>query len=205
MKKGIIVVIIYGIILYVAFVFREPLMDWLNQSKLSNLPLMFFLSVLFGVIPVVPFAFFGGIMGAKYGVLIGTVINLTGSVGAAAIFFVLARYFFVHQFQQYISKFNKIKKFDYIISQNAFIAILFSRVIPIIPPPVVNIYSGLSSMRFNTYIMATAIGQIPGMIIYAYLGSQLFTSFHTFVLGALIYIGFIILMIPVYRWWYKGI
>jgi uncharacterized membrane protein YdjX (TVP38/TMEM64 family) len=204
MKRGIIVVIIYGIILFIAFLFREPLFVWLNQSNSSQLPFMIFLAILFGIIPVVPFTVFAGLMGAKYGVWIGAAINWTGSVGAASIFFLLARYFFVHQFQQYISRFNKIKKFDYIISRNAFVAVLFSRMIPIVPQPVVNIYSGLSSMLFKIYILATAIGEIPGMIIYAYLGNQLFTSVHSFVLGIFIYLGFIIIVVPFYRWWYKG-
>ncbi|MFD1040678.1 TVP38/TMEM64 family protein [Virgibacillus byunsanensis] len=203
MKKGIIFVIIYGTILYIAFLFREPIMDWINQSNIAYLPLMFVLAILFGVIPIVPFAVYAGLMGAKYGVWVGATINWTGSVGAAIIFFVLARYFFVKQFQTYISKFKKVKKFDYIITQNAFVAVLFSRMIPIIPPPVVNIYSGLSTMTFQTYLMATAIGQIPGMIVYAYLGNQLFTSIRSFVIGLSIYVAFILIVIPIYRWWYK--
>lgn len=204
MKKGMIFAIFYGIILSIAFWFREPLLVWLNQSNLSQLPLMFFLAILFSILPIVPFSVFSGLMGAKYGVWIGAAINWIGSVGAATIFFFLARYFFVQQFQQYISRFKKIKKFDSIISRNAFVAVLFSRMIPIIPPPVVNIYSGLSSMFFREYILATAIGKIPGMIFYAYLGNQLFTSTYSLFLGIFIYLGFIIIAALVYFRWYKG-
>jgi uncharacterized membrane protein YdjX (TVP38/TMEM64 family) len=76
--------------------------------------------------------------------------------------------------------------------------------IPIVPPPVVNVYSGLSSMMFKTYILATALGKIPGTIIFAYLGNQLFVSFHSFFLGAFIYILFIIIVVLIYRRWYKA-
>ncbi|MBP1969114.1 putative membrane protein YdjX (TVP38/TMEM64 family) [Virgibacillus natechei] len=203
MKKGIIAVIVYGTILFIAFLYREPLLTWLDESDLSQLPFMFFLAIFFGVIPVIPFSVFAGIMGAKYGVWIGAIINWTGSIGASAIFFLLARYFFVRQFQRFISRYKKVKKFDYIISQNAFIAVLFSRMIPIVPPPVINIYSGLSTMLFSTYMAATALGQIPGMIVYAYLGNQLFTSFQFFFLGISIYLGYVLLVILIYRWWYK--
>ncbi|WP_067727430.1 TVP38/TMEM64 family protein [Oceanobacillus damuensis] len=205
MKKGIFIGIIYLIMIYMAFLYREPLMDWLDQSDISQLPFMFFLSVFFGVIPVIPFSVFAGLMGVKYGILLGTVINLTGSAGAAVIFFIFARYFFVQQFQTYIAKFSKIKKFDYTISQNAFVAVLFSRLIPVVPPPVVNIYSGLSTMQFKVYAAATVIGQIPGMIVYAYLGNQLFTSTHAFIFGISIYAGFILLVLIIYRWWFKRI
>lgn len=204
MKKGIIFIILYGIILYIALLYREPLLEWLDRSNLSQLPFMFVLSVLFSTIPIIPFTVFAGLMGAKYGVWIGASINWVGTVGAAAVFFLLARYFFVEKFQEYISKYSGIKKFDYIISQNAFIAVLFSRMIPVVPTPVVNIYSGLSKMSFQTYIAATAIGKIPGMIVYAYLGNELFSSSHSVFSGIFIYIGFLFVVILFYRWWYRG-
>ncbi|WP_018933752.1 TVP38/TMEM64 family protein [Gracilibacillus lacisalsi] len=201
MKKGIIVVISYGIILSIAYLFHEPLLNWLNQSDRSQLPLMCFLAVLFGIIPVVPFSVFGALMGAKYGIIMGAMINWIGSVGASALLFLFARFVFVKEFQKLIAKFNKIKKFDDLIRRNAFIAVLVSRMVPIIPPPVINIYSGLSAMSFHTYILATAIGQIPGMIVYAFIGNQLFESIQHLLIGVGIYLVFLILIIPFYRWW----
>ncbi|WP_249872109.1 TVP38/TMEM64 family protein [Oceanobacillus saliphilus] len=205
MKKGIVIVLMYLLILYMAFLNREHLMAWLEYSDLSHLPLMFFLSIFFGVIPVIPFSVFAGLMGVKYGVLLGTIINLTGTVGSAFIFFVLARYLFIKQFQAYIERFKKVKRFDYIISQNAFVAVLFSRLIPIVPPPVVNIYSGLSKMQLKLFLAATAIGQIPGMIVYAYLGNQLLISSQSIILGISIYGGFLFIVLLTYLWWYKRI
>ncbi len=197
-----IIAISYGIIIYIAFLYRGPLLAWLNQSTLTELPLMFFLAVLLGTIPVVPFTVFAGMMGMKYGLWIGSAINWTGAVGAAVVFFIVTRFFFIHQFQRYINRFDKVKKFDSMISRNAFTAVLFSRMLPIIPPTFINIYSGLSTMLFSTYFAATAIGQIPGMIAFAYLGNQLFSSLHAFVTGLSIYVGFLIIIILIYRWWY---
>jgi uncharacterized membrane protein YdjX (TVP38/TMEM64 family) len=203
MKKGILFLFFYGIALFIAFLYREPLLAWLNEGDLTQLPLMFVLGVFFGVIPVVPFSVFAGLMGAKYGVWIGASINWVGSVGASAIFFMLARHFFVTRFQNYISRFNGIRKFHQIVSRNAFIAVLFSRMIPVVPPPVVNVYSGLSSMLFKTYISATMIGKIPGMIAYAYLGSELVTPHHSLLFGISLYAGFLVFVLLLYRWWYK--
>ncbi|MFC2949880.1 TVP38/TMEM64 family protein [Virgibacillus sediminis] len=204
MKKALIFVALYSIILYIALIHREELIIWLDRANLAQLPLMFGLSILFSVIPIIPFTIFAGVMGVKYGVWVGAIINWTGSVGAAVIYFILARYYFVNQFQIYIQKFEKVQKFDAIISRNAFISVLISRMISIIPPPVVNIYSGLSTMQFFTYFIATALGQIPGMIIYAYLGNQLAASFQGFVAGLLIYLMFLAILIPIYRHWYRG-
>jgi len=58
MKKGIFIVILYGLILYIAFLFREPLLAWVERSDFTQLPIMFFLAVLFGTIPIIPFTVF---------------------------------------------------------------------------------------------------------------------------------------------------
>jgi diketogulonate reductase-like aldo/keto reductase len=60
--------------------------------------------------------------------------------------------------------------------RNIFFAILFSRMIPIIPPPVINIYSGLMKISFRTYFSASFFGMIPPMFMYAYGVEQVFSS-----------------------------
>jgi hypothetical protein len=41
------------------------------------------------------------------------------------------------------------------------------------------------------------------MIVYAYLGNQLFTSVHTFMYGLAVYLGFILIVLFIYRRWLK--
>ncbi|MDQ0857363.1 TVP38/TMEM64 family protein [Bacillus sp. V2I10] len=204
MRKVLFFAIIYGVILLTAFYYREILLKWLNDTDFSQIPFMFFLSVVLSVVPIIPFSVFAGMMGAKYGIWIGSMINWFGTVGAAIIFFVLARYFFINEFKQYVSRFKGFEKLNSIINRSSFITVLLARLIYIIPPPVINIYSGLSSMSFKTYFFATAIGQIPAMIVYAFLGSQLFTSVQTFVQGLVLYLGFILVVLLIYRKWLKG-
>ncbi|WP_456279308.1 TVP38/TMEM64 family protein [Bacillus sp. AK128] len=203
MKKGALFAVIYGIILYIAFLYREPLLVWLNHSDLSQLPLMFILAIALGIIPVIPYTVFAALMGAKYGTWIGSAINWIGTIGASAVFFILARYFFVHRFRRYLNKLTKIKKFDAIISRNPFVSVLFIRVIPFVPTPVVNIYLGLSAMTFKIFILATALAKIPGTIIFAYLGNQLMTSNHSLIVGICIYLLFILIVVFSYRRWYR--
>lgn len=204
MRKGLIFVIIYFAILFTVFYYRAFLFKWLNDSDFSQIPFMFFLSVVLSVVPIIPFSVFAGMMGAKYGIWIGSMINWFGSVGAAIIFFVLARYFFINEFEQYVSRYKAFKNLNGIINRSPFITVLFARIIYVIPPLVINIYSGLSIMSFKTYFFSTAIGQIPAMIVYAYLGNQLFTSIETFVQILALYIGFILVVLFIYRRWLKG-
>lgn len=204
MKKVLFFAIIYGIILMIGFYYRDFLLQWLHESDVSQLPLMLFLSDLLSLILIILFTVFAGMMGAKYGVWLGSIINWFGSVNDAVIIFVLVRYFCVNKFQQYISRYKRLNKFYEIVNRNAFIAVLIARIIHIVPPMVVHIYSGLSSMSFKTFFLATAIGQISGMFVYAYLGNQLFTSIQTFAISFAIYLGFIFVVFLIYRWWLKG-
>lgn len=204
MRKVLFFAIIYGVILLTVFFYREIILKWLNDSDYSQIPFMFFLSIVLSVVPIIPFSVFAGMMGAKYGIWTGSMINWFGTVGAAIIFFVLARYFFINEFKQYVSRFKSFEKLNDIINRSSFITVLLARLIYIIPPPVINIYSGLSFMSFKTYFFATAIGQIPAMIVYAFLGSQLFTSGQTFVQGLVLYLGFILVVLWIYRKWLKG-
>lgn len=203
MRKGLIFSIIYGVILLIFFYYRDYLFKWLNDSDFSQIPFMFFLSVVLSVIPIIPFSVFAGMMGAKYGIWVGGMINWFGSVGGAIIFFILARYFFMNEFKQYVSRFKAFKNLNGVINQNPFIIVLFARLIYIIPPLVINICSGLSSMSFKAYFFSTCIGQVPAMIVYAYLGNQLFTSIQTFVQVLVLYVGFILIVLFIYRRWLK--
>lgn len=129
MKKWSIF-IIYLIAITIIFFNREFLIKWIEYSDPSYLPLMFLLSTFFATVPVVPFALFAGIMGLKYGVLIGLLINWLGGLTASVIYFLLARYIFADFFKKYIKQYRGINKFNSMIEKNAFFAIFFARMVP---------------------------------------------------------------------------
>jgi len=68
----------------------------------------------------------------------------------------------------------------------------------------VNLYSGLSPILFSQYTIATAIGQIPEVIMFAYLGEQIFTSLQTAIYGFVVYVSFLLVVFFVYYWWYRA-
>lgn len=191
----------YTIILIIGLINKDLILNWIQKSDPSDLPVMFFLSVLIAAIPIIPFTLFAGLMGAKYGVLIGTLINWFGGVSASIIYFFLARIFFRNFFSNYLIRVKGIQKFQIMLEKNAFISILFVRLLTIIPPPVVNIYSGICNISFGTFITATAIGKVPPMLIIAYSGEQMFSSITNLSLGIFIYLLFLLLILLVYKFW----
>lgn len=203
MRKIILFAIFYPALFFCAFWQRDLLIHWISQSDNNQIPFMIFLAAAISLIPIVPFSVFAGMIGAKYGIFVGTLINWTGSIGAAIILFLIARFVFFHQAQQYIRRFNKMQRLDEMIVQNGLMAILLIRMLPLVPIPVISIYSGLSSILFLHYLIGTAIGKIPGLIMFAYLGNQLFISISSALFGALLYFLFLLVIFSIYRWRYR--
>lgn len=201
MKKWLILFAIYVIMIYGAYQYQESILAWIEHGEMSQLYIMFPLSALVSIFPVIPFFIFAGVMGAKYGLLWGAFINWFGSVFAAMGFFLLARYSFGEYLRKSIKRFKRLDQFTKMIEKNAFVAVLFARTLHVVPPPVTNIYSGISKMPMSSYFTATAIGQIPGMLVYAFLGVHIFSSLSTLWIGISIYLGFLFIVLIIYYLW----
>ncbi|WP_077213469.1 TVP38/TMEM64 family protein [Bacillus dakarensis] len=201
MKKWLILIIYAAAILY-GLKYKDFILDWIQSSETGNLHIHFVLSILTASIPVIPFTLFAGLMGAKYGVLMGTFINWIGGVFAAVLYFVLARTFLKNYFEVVINRMKGIQRFQFMLEKNAFIALLMVRMLPIVPPPVVNLYSGMGNIPLSTFFTATAIGQIPPMFLIAYSGHQIFTSLLHLILGISLYIVFTLSILFIYRAWF---
>ncbi|OHX43821.1 TVP38/TMEM64 family protein [Cytobacillus oceanisediminis] len=194
----------YVILLIVGMTNKDYLLEWLRTSDPSWLPAMFLLSVLIASIPFLPFTLFAGIMGVKFGAMVGLLINWFGILLTSLIYFFLSRYYFRNYFTAYLGKYKAINKFQYLFENNAFMAILFGRMIVIIPPQVFNIYCGIAEIPFRHFFIATAIGMLPPMFMLAYSGEQLFLSLHNFLLGVIWYLLFLLCLFLCYKLWFHN-
>jgi len=111
-------------------------------------------------------AFSGAILGFQDVLVFGGAGLIIGSVIA----FFIARY----GGRPIVSRMVGDKWIDSIdgwVTKNGMKSILFTRTIPIIPFDLISYVSGITSMKFRDYFIATVIGAIPRVIILAYLGS----------------------------------
>lgn len=122
--------------------------------------------------PIMPFFLVAGIIGGVFGTWQGSLISLTGAVVGALIMFGMARFGFREWIQGYIQKYPKAKEYEGYFEQNAFLSILFFRVVPVIPSPLINILSGISKVSWFTFFAATLIGKIPSILVFTFVGSQ---------------------------------
>ena len=141
----------------------------------------------------------GFVFGAGWATLF---INLGATTGAT-LAFLTARYVLRDAVEQ---KFGaRLGPFQEGFAKNAFSYLLTLRLIPLFPFFVVNLVSGLTRVNVGTYILATAIGIIPGSFVYAYAGRQLGTinSLKEIaspnVIGAFVLLGLLALIPVVYK------
>lgn len=201
MMKKWILICIYALIFIAGLWKSNQIIAWITNENAFLLPYMFPLAVFIGIFPVIPYGLFGGIMGAKFGPLWGALINWTGSFGSAFLIFLFVRYGYQKAGRNFLARYHQLDRFTTVFERNAFIAVLFARLIPIVPSPVINIYSAISSIPVLSFALATAIGKVPTMIMFSILGDQVFHDLRRTLVTLLIYAMFVGLAYLLYRMW----
>jgi uncharacterized membrane protein YdjX (TVP38/TMEM64 family) len=143
--------------------------------------------------------------GFLFGFVWGTLFVNLGATTGATLAFLASRYLLRDWVER---KFGKwLGPVQQGFTSNAFSYLLTLRLIPLFPFFVVNLVSGLTRMNVGTYVVATALGIIPGSFVYAYAGRQLGTinSLKDIaspgVIGAFVLLGLLALVPSLYKKW----
>jgi uncharacterized membrane protein YdjX (TVP38/TMEM64 family) len=201
MLKRILSIGIILAIIGIGYSQKDVLLHLINEGG----SLSIFISILFVAIcvffPILPFPVLAGTIGAVFGTTQGLFISLTGAMAGTTGFFLLSRYGFRDFAQQKLMKYPKVLDYEGFLNRNSFIAILTSRLIPVIPAPVVNIICGLSKVNWFIFFSASIIGKIPNVLLLSYAGAS-FSSNKLFsfgLYGIYILIVFLLGFFIVYR------
>lgn len=141
--------------------------------------------------------------GFVFGAGLATLFINVGATTGATLAFLSARYVLRDTVERKFG--NWIGPFQEGFGKNAFSYLLTLRLIPLFPFFVVNLVSGLTRVSVGTYVVATAIGIIPGSFVYAYAGRQLGTInslkeiASPSVIGAFVLLGLLALVPVVYK------
>jgi uncharacterized membrane protein YdjX (TVP38/TMEM64 family) len=109
--------------------------------------------------------------GFLFGSFLGTLIVIIPATLGATLAFLGARYLLRDWVERRFG--DRLRTLQEGFAKDAFSYLLTLRLIPIFPFFLVNLLSGLSRMRLGTYILATAVGIIPGSFVFANAGRQL--------------------------------
>jgi len=117
----------------------------------------------------------GGILavgsGFFFGLWWGFLIVFTGNLIATAVSFTLSRSIAKRWFRQKLSDNPTLRALGPVVEQESWKIILLSQLHPLFPTSLLNYFYGLTRIRFETYMFWAAIGRIPGLFLYAYVGT----------------------------------
>ncbi len=130
--------------------------------------------------------------GLAFGPIWGTVYVIIGGVGGACLCFFLSRKFGRQAVRRYLGEKWYFKAVENKIAMQGFKGMLFLRVVPIFPYDPVSCLAGVTSVGFRHYVIATAIGMLPGALAYNVLGCSLTDLF-----SPQFYLGIVLVCITV--------
>lgn len=174
-------------------------MGWFHQT--DNIAFITLMAMLVALFPVIPYPLVGGVLGAAFGPILGGVITWVGSTAASLLMFLFIRYGYQEWGLKLLNSHARLSRFTELFERNAFLAIVFARLIPFVPSFVVNIYAALSRVSIGVYATASALGKIPAMLLFVVVGDSLVGEPRNMMITLGIYIVFISVTVGLYRLW----
>lgn len=122
--------------------------------------------------PVAVLALAGGLL---FGLWWGSVYTFIGAVLNCALMFLLARYVGRSQVQRLVEQ--KLspqwqRRLQMADGKEGFLLLIILRLIPAVPYNLINYTFGLTGISFSSYLLASAIGIIPGIFAFINIGDK---------------------------------
>lgn len=111
--------------------------------------------------------------GFLFGSFVGTLYVNVAATSGATLAFLAARYLLRDWVERKFG--DRLGPIQEGFAKNAFSYLITLRLVPLFPFFLVNLVSGLTRIRLGTYVLATALGIIPGSFVFANAGRQLGT------------------------------
>src|SRR6267378_4551985 len=117
----------------------------------------------------------GGVLavggGFFFGLWWGFLVVFAGNVLAAAISFALSRWIARRWFRRRLSQNATVRALEPALERESWKIILLSQLHPLFPTSLLNYLYGLTRIPFRTYMLWASIGRVPGLFLYAYVGT----------------------------------
>ena len=154
-----------------------PLDEWMKALSAWVEKLGPFGIVVFALIYAVATVLFipGSILtisaGLIFGVGLGTLAAWSGAVLGSSLAFLIGRYFARAKIEAKTKGNEKFEAIDEAIGKQGWKMIGLLRLSPLIPFSISNYFYGITKVGFWPYVAASAVGMLPGTLVYVYLGA----------------------------------
>lgn len=132
-------------------------------------PVVFGLLYVVATLLMLPKNVLSAAAGLLFGLAWGGVLVWASAVVGAAVAFWVGRWLGrdgVHRLAG-----RHLERLDRLVERRGVLAVLVLRLVPLVPFTAVNYGSGLTALRFGPYLLATAVGIVPGTVAYVGLGA----------------------------------
>ncbi|KAL5228482.1 hypothetical protein ABZP36_016747 [Zizania latifolia] len=119
-------------------------------------------------IPAIPLTMSAGLL---FGSVTGTIIVSISGTLAAAVAFLIARYFARERILKLVEGNKKFLAIDKAIGENGFKVVTLLRLSPLLPFSLGNYLYGLTSVKFLPYVLGSWLGMLPGSWAYVSAGA----------------------------------
>ncbi|PWZ33798.1 Cytochrome c [Zea mays] len=119
-------------------------------------------------IPAIPLTMSAGLL---FGSVTGTIIVSISGTLAAAVAFLIARYFARDRILKLVEGNKKFLAIDKAIGENGFKVVTLLRLSPLLPFSLGNYLYGLTSVKFLPYVLGSWLGMLPGSWAYVSAGA----------------------------------
>lgn len=119
---------------------------------------------------MVPWPILAGATGAVFGTEAGTPIALAGVLLAATLQFGLARTTAGDHLRGRAQA--RLPRLDALLARNGFLAVFYSRIVPVVPWGLVTYAAGLARVRLRDLLLGTVAGGTPKVFAYVALGGS---------------------------------
>ena len=137
-----------------------------------------------------------------YGWVYSAIITWFGYTVGAGACFLIARYL-GRDFVEKLSSKGQLNKLDKFLGDEGFKSILIARLLPFIPFNLTSYLAGVTSISFKDFMLGTAIGQIPGTIVFAALGQFFTGSIKYAFIGITLFIAIVLIIGMAKKRYYK--
>ena len=134
-------------------------MVWINGV------LSIFVNILIGISGVLPSYFVTGFNLSYFGFWSGLAVSFAGESLGAVTAFVIYRKYFKSSVNQKIEPYPKIVSLVEMTGRDAFMMIIYLRVLPFMPSGLVTLGGAAGRVSLLSFALASSLGKIPAMLI----------------------------------------
>ncbi|WP_191089457.1 MULTISPECIES: TVP38/TMEM64 family protein [Paenibacillus] len=161
-------VLVYVMVLGAAFMYRHPILDWLERGHPPLLGLA--AAIALALFPIMPYKAVIALFGYAYGSLVGGLLCWLATTVSSTAFYAFARWLLRSRAEAWLEKRPRVQRWSDAARRRPFASLVAARLLPFIPQIAVNVSAGAAGIPFVTFLVASGIGKLPAIAAFALLG-----------------------------------